>query len=251
QIDNLYAAGKTIDGTFMIPHHYGDDGWYGFSKDLSIHELVKIYLWSMDPKDLKRISQDSWISFLLGKNPKYPEEALNKDLSSIRSSMDRVRNDPTSPDTRLADWLLENGFNPVTTTDLVQLMTGGQLYEGMDRTSGILHCRVRYFDPEKRRAGVPEDVASLVTAMDMKMTKVTLVNTNQVEPRDVIVQTGAYGEHQCVRVETGDKVYPVNSRFFYVRLEPGTGAELVIYANRYANTPTMAFPWHGNTQPSH
>ena len=154
-----------------------------------------------------------------------------------------MRDDPTTPETRLADWAM--GFNPATTRELIQLMLGGYLTGRM----WILHCRVRYFDPINRRAGIPEDVASLVTEINKEMTKVTLVNVNQVEPRDVIVQTGAFGEHQCVRVEIGGKVYPVNHRFFNVRLAPGSGEELIIYVNRYTNQPTLAFPWHGDMVP--
>jgi hypothetical protein len=34
-----------------------------------------------------------------------------------------------------------------------------------------------------------------------------------------------------------------------VRLDPGAGTQLLIKAKRYANQPTLAFPWHGNTVP--
>ena len=48
-------------------------------------------------------------------------------------------------------------------------------------------------------------------------------------------------------VEVEGKTYPVNKRLFNARLAPGTGAELVIYAKRYVNPPTLAFLWHGDT----
>ena len=96
---------------------------------------------------------------------------------------------------------------------------------------------------------MPEDVSALVTGMSNEMTKVTLVNTNQIEPREVIVQTGGYGEHQCLRVETGGKSFPVNHKFFKVRLARGAGAELIIYVSRFVNQPTVAFPWHGDRVP--
>ncbi len=65
-------------------------------------------------------------------------------------------------------------------------MMGGYL------TSNVwnIHCRARYFDPEKRRSVLPEDVAALVTQMNKDMMSLTLVNINQVESRDVIVHTG-------------------------------------------------------------
>ena len=49
-----------------------------------------------------------------------------------------------------------NRINPATIDALVQLMLGG-LPTG--RTGYPLHCRLRYFDPQRRRAGLPEDVA--------------------------------------------------------------------------------------------
>jgi len=106
-----------------------------------------------------------------------------------------------------------------------------------------LHTRVRVFDPEQRRAGLPSDVASLVTKMEGGITNITLVNINQLEPREVVIQTGAYGEHQCLWVSAADKKYPVDRRHFTVRLDPGAGAELTIMVNRYANQPTLSFPW--------
>ena len=57
------------------------------------------------------------------------------------------------------------------------------------------------------------------------------------------------GEHQCSRVVVNDETYPVDHRYFSVHLGPGAGAELVVYADRYANRPTLALPWHGDTVP--
>ena len=151
--------------------------------------------------------------------------------------MEAMRNDPTTPNSRLADWSLQ--YNPADVNDLLRLMLGGNL------TGRIwtLHTRVRYFDPENRRAGLPPDVASLVTKMDAGLTTVSLVNINQREAREVVVQTGAYGEHQCLWVRVEDKEYPVNRRHFTVHLNPGAGAELIVSVNRYANEPTLSFPW--------
>ena len=106
-----------------------------------------------------------------------------------------------------------------------------------------LHTRVRYFDPAGGRAGLPPDVASLITGMEEDLTKLTLVNLDPLQPRDVVIQIGAYGEHECLWVMAGDKKHPVNRRSFTVRLDPGAGAELTIAADRYANQPTLSFPW--------
>jgi hypothetical protein len=266
QMDNIFANKRSIEGVDMVPRNYGIhmdkgdprsfdvfnvveekldlpdgegvEGWYNWTPDLFESEMIDIYLWSMDRKDLKRIPPNEWIDFLEGNNPEYPEKSLRDQLSFIRSRMEILRNDPTTPDTRLADWSLR--YNPGNVThELVRLMIGGNL------TGRIwtLHSRVRYFDPEKHRAGLPEDVASLVIEMEEDITKVILVNINQVEPRTVIVQSGAYGEHQCEWVKTGEKEYSIGRRSFKVVLAAGSGAELMIKAKRYANKPTLSFPW--------
>ena len=61
-----------------------------------------------------------------------------------------MRRDLTTADTRLADDPMV--YNPATVDKLVQLMLGG-LPPGMPLIGGPLHCRVRYFDPLRRRAG--------------------------------------------------------------------------------------------------
>ena len=124
--------------------------------------------------------------------------------------------------------------------ELNRLIQGGYIAAKMY----VLHSRVRYFDPARYRAGLPEDVASLVTGVHEDWTKVKLVNLDLVKARDVVVQTGGYGEHQCSRVKTGDSTLTVNDNHFTVRLEPGAGTELTIYHDRYTNQPSLKFPWH-------
>ncbi len=243
QMDNLYAQKKIINSEVMIPNNYGDNGWYNWTTNLYIPRLIEIYMWSMNRKDLVRIPIEGWIAFLEGKNSDYPKQALHNEFSHIRNRIQGMQNDPTTPDTRLADWAM--GFNPAATHTLVNLMMGGYLTGRI----WVLHCRLRYFDPKCNRAGLPADVAALVTRMNKEMTRVILVNVNQTEPREVIVQTGGYGEHQCIHVEINGKKISVNNRCFTVRLERGAGAELDIYARRYANQPTLAFPWQGDSVP--
>ena len=69
------------------------------------------------------------------------------------------------------------------------------------REGSLLSARLRYFDPVRRRAGVPEDVGALVSELTDDRTVVTLVNVSQTNPRTVVVQGGGYGEHQIVSAE--------------------------------------------------
>ena len=148
-----------------------------------------------------------------------------------------MRQDTTTPDTRLSDDSM--GFNPATVRTLIELMLGGL----PPRHGEPLHCRVRYFDPVNRRAGIPEDVAALVETLTDDEVTLTLVNINQVEARAVVVQGGAYAEHQFISAAVDNRVLPLDQPFFTVRLSPGAGSRIVIKMKRYANQPTFIFPW--------
>jgi hypothetical protein len=112
-----------------------------------------------------------------------------------------------------------------------------------DRRAPPLFCRVRYFDPVQRRAGVPEDVAALVEGMAADGMRLTLVNANQVEPRTVVLQGGAYAEHQFKMVTVDGMAHKIEAPAFTVRLAPGAGARLDATLARYVNQTTMTFPW--------
>jgi hypothetical protein len=212
----------------------------------------------MNPKDLERVpvatsftiaaggrggygEQDrsaAWLGFLQGQIPDYPEKALQSDIGRVRQRVDMIRKDGTTADSRLADYLLD--LNPATTNTLTNLTMGGYFANGRIWT---LHSRFRYFDPVKRRAGLPQDVGALVEKLGADSAAITLVNTNPIEPREVVVQAGGYGEHRFESVTIGNQKTAVQGPVLTVRLEPGTGAKLDFQMTRYANKPTFAFPW--------
>ena len=107
-----------------------------------------------------------------------------------------------------------------------------------------LHARVRYFDPARRRAGLPEHVGALVERITEDEVTLQLVNLDPVDERTVIVQGGAYAEHQITTVQPEGGAGPtaVDHPHFAVRLAPGAGVRLVIARQRYANQPTLAIP---------
>ncbi len=169
-------------------------------------------------------------------------------MATIRRKIAAVNADTTTPDTRLADDPLR--LNPCTVKNLIHLMLGGMhpRHEGAP-----LHCRLRYFDPLRRRAGVPEGVAALVERMSADEVTLTLVNVNQLQPREVVLQAGGYGEHEFVSLQ-GDgaggeeeqaaaAVRPVNAPTLSVRLAPGCGGRVTLKMRRYVNQPTFAQPW--------
>jgi hypothetical protein len=246
-IDAVNAQGRRINGQMMYPTMYGDKGhgdtgWYGFTPARYSHGATEIWYWSMSHFDRERLPESGWFRFLDGKNPDYPEQALAGDFLAIRSHIAGLQADRTTPTTRLADDPM--AYNPATVPTLVQLMLGG-LYPG--HVGSPLHCRVRYFDPDKRRAGLPEDVAALVDRLSDKETGITLVNISPLSSRTVIIQGGAYGEHRFVDVTTNGERTPINGSTLTVELAPSSGAHLVLSTKRYVNAPTMSFPWKGDT----
>lgn len=247
QIENLYANKKVVDGKTLLPTGYGDprghkftggkEEWYNWTPNLFANRLTEIYLWSMDGKDRAKFAGDGWISFLEGKDAGYPERALRQDLKFVREQVEEIETDNTSADTRLADFLM--GQNPAATDALSKLTLGSYL------TGNIwtLHARVRYFDPVKRRSGLPEDVAALVEGFTADSVAVRLVNVSSVEPRTVAVQAGAYGEHQIISATVGGKTVAVNGPVLMVKLAAGAGDRVELKVKRYANEATLRQPW--------
>jgi hypothetical protein len=225
-------------GRKQYPTMYGADGWYGWKDTPWDVGALEVWYWSQRPEDLVRAGSSGWLNFLRGANAGYPEQALERDLDGMAKRLTAMRHDNTPPEQRLADNMLD--YNPAATESLVQLMWGALL---PGREGGLLNARLRYFDPDRKRAGVPSDVAALVSELSDTQTTVTLINLNSSRPRTVIVQGGAYGEHQLVSVTSDGKTTPIGSPLLTVRLDPGSGQRLVLTMKRYANTPTVMHPW--------
>lgn len=139
---------------------------------------------------------------------------------------------------------------------------------------GLLRARARYFDLDRKRPGLPLDVAALVEKIEADRTVVHLVNTSALEGRRLILQASSFGEHQITEVKVRDdaaeknmavgsygrphqpntpefgqgtsaeEAVPVDAKFFAVTLPPGTSITLDVGVRRFANKPGYAFPWH-------
>ena len=238
QIIKVNSNKKIVDGKTLYPHKYGDDGWYNFRPDPYSAGTKEIYYVTMKDDDLSRVPSHPWFKYLNGMNPNYPQQVLRDDFAHIRRAVAGMRADETTPDTRLADDPMR--FNPAATRSLVELMLGG-LYPSKNGLT--LRCRLRYFDPSERRAGVPEGVAALIENMTDDEVVVTLVNVNQLDSRTVVIQAGGYAEHQFVSASSAGSSVEIDASHFSVELGPGCGGRLTLKMDRYVNQPTMTFPW--------
>ncbi|HWB12862.1 MAG TPA: hypothetical protein VG826_26790 [Pirellulales bacterium] len=244
QIEAVNSHAKQIDGRTHYPRMHGDQGWYAYEPDKYSRGATEVYYWSMDRADRGRVASSGWLDYLEGARPRFPVEALERDFETVRRKVAGQRADASTPDTRLADDPMQ--YNPATVETLVNLTLGG-LHPG--HQGSPLHCRVRYFDPLRRRVGLPDDVAALVEKLTADGTVLTLVNVNQSQPRTVIVQGGAYGEHQFLQLECAGKNVAIHNNQFAVTIAPGAGGRLTVAMRRYANRPTLSAPYERRSEP--
>ncbi len=241
-IDGVNSNSKVIDGRIMYPQNYGEEegspNWYNYGPQPYTNGALPVWFWSMDESDKDLVRTDEWVRYLGGENPDFPIDSIQHDFAELRRRVERMHQDSTSADARMSDD--PNGSNPAMETALTQQKLGGleTAHYGFP-----LHCRLRYFDPERRRPGIPPNVAALVDSMSDTEVAVTLVNLDQVEGRTVVVQGGAYGEHQFEDVAVGSTKSTIECPHFTVHLEAGCGARIVLGQNRYAERPTIMFPW--------
>jgi hypothetical protein len=211
---NPQLAGAVTVPTLLVPFRHSDRGWFDFNPMLT---SVPMALWhhGCDPADRERLEElrkragydwrtvrsfrskeeagheEPWFAYLAGDNPDYPEKILAAAQAQARHRLARMRAyrdvDVAEPDIHL--W---QQCNPVVTEALVQLTWGGPqvIYNG-----GLQQARVRYYDAGRRRPGLPDSVAALVSSIDPLATVVELVNLDPERDRTVIVQAGAFAEH--------------------------------------------------------
>ena len=172
--------------------------------------------------------------------------------------MELVRQDETDPCDNHIHWWQE--LNPVTTEALIQMTLGApqMLYNG-----GMLIAPLRYFDAERKRPGLPEDIGALVEKVEQERVVVHLVNLSLLHGRRLLIQAGTLGEHRFTSVEysvltsvypgeVGDYTAPpveqttecqeVAAGQFQVELPPGTEIRLKIGLARHVNEPNYSFP---------
>lgn len=261
QLDRLLELGRDEEGEWRVPYRHTDAGWTSY-RPMQPHHASQIWYMSQDGRDRARLDRipetrttwlevrpgrgkgddihfGPWYCYLDGRNPDYPQRILDAQYAEVLRRMDALRADHGDPES----WDVHHWqeMNPVHTEALVQLTCGGPqiIYHG-----GLLHVRLRYYDADTRRPGLPGDVAALVSALDVDSVTVELVNTNPSQSRSLIVQAGAFGEHEfteATRLDDGS-VTGVNSRHLQVTLPPGRSLSLRLGMRRYCHTPSYAQP---------
>lgn len=286
---------KRADGQFLVPIRYGADGWdlrqapglhekdgiemRGYWQEPSpmrAQEMMHLYHASMGQEDYELIThvrdgemERDWnevgnrlgeknggeiefarFQYYDGKNPDWPEKILTAEYQQALETFEQIRLDERTAH----DMITTNRFpsQPVLTKGLTQVTMGAPqaIYNG-----GLLRATVRYFDRDRVRPGLPPDIAALVDRLDTEGVGIQLVNANRNEPRSLIVQAGAFGEHRFTQIryrsgeQDGETVKSVNGNCFAVNLPPSTSIRVDAGLDRFANRPSYAFPWHGSAIP--
>ena len=287
----LDAAITRDDGQLLVPTRYGPGGWQ-FDEDmkhtqtgprpLRMEELAHLYHGSFAREDYDLIArvregdvENDWnevpregeknsggterarFNYYDGRNPDWPVKALEADYENALQVHETVRGDGRDAFELIADNVCPP--NPVFTKGLTQVMLGSPqtIYNG-----GILRATVRYFDTspdvEGRRdpagrPGLPPDVTAFVDALASDAAGVQLVNLSRSDTRHLIIQAGAFGEHQFTRVRHGtgesEQTQTIDTRYVAVELPPATGIRVDLGMRRFANDCSYAFPWHGEKIP--
>ncbi len=261
QLDRMIALGYEKDGALYIPNRRMDAGWSDY-RILRPEYPLQIWFMSQDAADRARLERfperlTQWARvapgrgkgddihiapyyrYLEGANPDYPIQIMEAQWAEVRRRMDKMAHDDTDPET----WDVHHwqDINPVHTEGLIQLTCGGPqiIYHG-----GLLHVRLRYYDAEARRPGLPPDVAALVDGYDAEGVSVTVVNANPLQPRKVILQAGAFGEHTLTQAVDLDanQAYAINGKWLELHLAPGGCVRLALGMKRYANKPSYEQP---------
>ncbi len=276
-LDNSFTR---EDGHLLVPRRVGPDGWARESSgdgvllgpdSMRVYEPVHVYHMSMSKEDYDLIvrlregdkerdwnevtfhgdrradweTEYSRFQYYDGKNPNWPEKALTAQYQQAVDAYELLKADDRDAFQLIAD--NEEPPNPVYTKILTQTMLGSphSVYHG-----GLLRATVRYFDKDLVRPGLPQDVGALVDSLSADGVGIQLVNLSRTETRNVIVQAGAFGEHQFTHIKVGEKVQPLDSQYFEVRLPRSTSLRVEAGMRRFANDPSYAFPWHGGSIPT-
>jgi hypothetical protein len=273
QLDQLWARGHDDGGTWVVPNKHRDDGWSDYRPT---DPRVPAVTWftSLDPADAERLTRisgsehwgapqklrvkgngagnsENWFGYLHGRNAEYPEQVLAINREQMDARVAEIAADDGDP----AEWDVHHwqDKSPIFTEGLVQTMWGAPLhiYHG-----GLPLASVRYFDPERRRPGLPAGVAALVEALEPDSVTVQLVNLSTEPAAELIVQAGAFGEHAIESVavltdgpdtadtaDTADEPVPVDGPWFRVRLDGSATLRLRLAVRRFAYRPSYALPW--------
>ena len=263
-IDAIWELGRMEEGQWLVPHRHTDEGWVSY-RPFPLKHLLQIWCLSHSRQDLERIERlpeylergdrlepgsgkgddlhaGPWMQYLQGLNPQYPDHILENQCQEVLRRMNSIRSDSGEPE----EWDVHHWqeLNPVRTEALLQTTCGGPqvIYHG-----GLLHTKLRYFDPTGGRPGLPPDVGALVENIDHNHLTLLLCNTSLLHERRILVQGGSFGEHRLRGIEVldaeGHDIPRLAEKVMDISLQPGRSLHLVLHLDRYFFRPSYSRPF--------
>ena len=206
----------------------------------------------------------AWFEFIQGNFSNYPVQILKSNLQLIENQLKKMRSqtgdpenwptyDPANADCEVGLDLRIPGysihawqeFNPIYLEGLSQMLSGAPMHISH---GGLQFAKVRYFDGERKRSGLPDNVAAMVDKLTANSMRVHIANLSQGESRVLTLQAGNFGENRfdSVAISTEDgqvQTFEINNKWFTITLAAGAGAVLDFQYTHYANQPTYETPY--------
>ena len=231
--DRLGADDQTRE--LLVPYRHGPNGWFDYHpvpveaamwldwiahapQDAALLERIRTasttdwsaVRWFHDKEEQGH--EAPWLEFLAGRNPDYPERALELAIGQVLRRLALIDEAPSEPED--GDIHFWQRLNPVVTEVLTQLVTGAPpgVYYG-----GLTFARVLILDAGRGRPGLPPGVAALVSSAEESSVRLELLNLGDIA-QDVELIAGAFGEDRIDTVEfdTAAPGYPGDPRRYAI-----------------------------------
>jgi hypothetical protein len=206
----------------------------------------------------------SWFEFIQGNFPSYPLEILRANIQLIDSQLRKMRSNTGDPltwptydpetadvevglDLRIAGYSIHawQEFNPIYFEGLYQLLSGAPMHVSH---GGLQFGKIRYFDDQRERSGLPENVSAMVEQISSNSMRVKVVNLNESQSRTLTIQAGNFAENSfnsvVISTEDGNvQSLEIENKWFTLEIGPLAGATLDFKYSRYVNKPTYETPY--------
>ena len=205
-----------------------------------------------------------WFQFIQGELPNYPVEILKANIELIDTQLRKMRSqtgdprgwdtyDPATADEVVGLDLRIDGyqihawqeFSPIYFEGLAQMTMGAPMHISH---GGLQHGKVRFFDGDQQRPGLPSDVGAIVDSLSATSIGMKISNTSTTTSHSLVIQAGAFGEHKFTSVEIkldsgASQKHQIESKWFQIDLGAQAGATLIFTVERYVNSPSYETPF--------
>ena len=238
-VDRSPVHGKDYSGRHHAYLNFLEGGYPNYPAEAVLHGIAQVFGQLKKLREELQEAETGW---------GYPpgSEAAWKAVAEVTRQINQMKEKKWSESVTHSYYQTYMiGRSTITTEALIHLTMGGPMpiYNG-----GMLMVSVRHFDAERKRPGLPPDVAALVSRISPEGIDLTLANLHPMESRRLIVQAGAFAEHCFTTAsytdDNGDAAAKeVNCEYVEFELGPGTVFEVNLGMKRFCRQPSYQLPW--------